>query len=51
MAANIVVNFAYGYEIKPMDDPLVKFLESNTLSFIKASRPGAYLVDSIPIRA
>jgi len=49
MAAKIVVNFTYGYEIQPVNDPLVKFIESNLVAFFKATRPGAYLVDSFPI--
>lgn len=50
MAAKIVVNFTYGYEIQAVNDPLVKFIESNLVAFFKATRPGAYLVDSFPIR-
>ncbi|HEV7737294.1 MAG TPA: hypothetical protein VGO47_08000 [Chlamydiales bacterium] len=50
LAAAVVVNFAYGYKIEPVNDPIVNFLDSNAATFAKATRPGAYLVDSFPIR-
>ncbi|KIJ51011.1 hypothetical protein M422DRAFT_244987 [Sphaerobolus stellatus SS14] len=47
MSASIVVGFAYGFN--PKDDTLVKTISSNSELFIRASRPGAFLVDNFPI--
>lgn len=50
MSASVAVNFAYGFGVQLRDDPLVKAIEENGVSFGRATRPGAYLVDSFPIR-
>lgn len=49
MSASVAVNFAYGFGVQLRDDPLVKAIEENGVSFGRATRPGAYLVDSFPI--
>ncbi|KAF8578222.1 cytochrome P450 [Ramaria rubella] len=48
MTAGIVMSIAYGHEIAPESDPFVALAESNTKAFVKAVRPGAYLVDIFP---
>ncbi|KIJ36310.1 hypothetical protein M422DRAFT_179536, partial [Sphaerobolus stellatus SS14] len=48
MAAMIVMDYAYGYDIKPMNDKYVRMAENNTKSFGLAISPRAYLVDNIP---
>ena len=50
MAVSIVADFAYGYKPQPKADPLLENIKDISQLFSLASRPGAYLVDNIPIR-
>ncbi|KIJ51013.1 hypothetical protein M422DRAFT_244990 [Sphaerobolus stellatus SS14] len=49
MSASIVVGFTYGYKLQAKNDPLLKAISGNSELFIQASRPGAFLVDNLPI--
>ncbi|KIJ23887.1 hypothetical protein M422DRAFT_195388, partial [Sphaerobolus stellatus SS14] len=48
MVANIVLDFAYGYQLENEDDPLLKILDDNINVFAIAVKPGAFLVDHFP---
>ena len=41
---------AYGHEIASENDEFITLAESNSVYFAKAIRPGAFLVDTFPIR-
>ncbi|KAF9055302.1 cytochrome P450 [Hymenopellis radicata] len=47
MAATIILSVAYGLEIQPKDDPLIKLSDDAVTPASDAGRPGAYLVDVI----
>ncbi|KIJ50984.1 hypothetical protein M422DRAFT_159164 [Sphaerobolus stellatus SS14] len=49
MAAAIVLDFAYGYDLQGENDPLLSILQGNIRMFVKAIKPGAFLVDNFPI--
>ncbi|KAF9055298.1 cytochrome P450 [Hymenopellis radicata] len=44
MAATIILSVAYGLEIQPKDDPLIKLSDDAVTPASAAGRPGAYLV-------
>ncbi|KAK7034643.1 hypothetical protein VNI00_012285 [Paramarasmius palmivorus] len=48
-AATIILSIAYGIEILPENDPHVAIAEQGVHAIIIAARPGAFLVESIPI--
>jgi len=45
----IALTLAYGFPIRPRDDPYIKLVGDSVHEIIKAGFPGTYLVDSIPI--
>ncbi|KAL4069081.1 cytochrome P450 [Scleroderma citrinum] len=45
----VVLRIAYGYQVKEGSDHLVNLAEEAVGIFLKATAPGAFLVDSIPI--
>ncbi|KAL4069080.1 cytochrome P450 [Scleroderma citrinum] len=45
----ITLRIAYGYQVEEENDRLINLAEEAISIFVKASSPGAYLVDSIPI--
>lgn len=47
MAATVILSVAYGLEIQPRDDPLVKLNDEALNSVLDAARPGKYLVVSL----
>ena len=49
MAADVVMDIAYGHDTAPKADPFVALVERTTAAFSRGVR-GGYLVDSIPIR-
>lgn len=50
-AGAVILNIAYGYRVEPFKrDPLVHCANVALDHFAKAARPGAWLVDVIPIR-
>ncbi|KIJ49922.1 hypothetical protein M422DRAFT_246291 [Sphaerobolus stellatus SS14] len=48
MAGSIVLSFAYGYDLKPENDTYMILIEKGNSFFAKATRPGEFLVDSLP---
>ncbi|KAJ8079621.1 hypothetical protein PM082_011208 [Marasmius tenuissimus] len=48
-AANIILSIAYGIEVLPENDPYVALAEEGVRILGTAQRPGAYLVESIPL--
>ena len=46
----IALRIAYGYQVNQENDPLINLAREAVSIFSKASAPGAFLVDSIPIR-
>jgi len=50
MAASIITDFTYGHDILPENDPLVALLDATNVAFGRALRPGAYVVDNVPVR-
>ena len=47
---SIFLRIAYGYEVNDENDPLISLADKAVDIFVKASAPGAFLVDLIPIR-
>ncbi|KIM62440.1 hypothetical protein SCLCIDRAFT_24975 [Scleroderma citrinum Foug A] len=45
----IALRIAYGYQVNQENDPLINLAREAVSIFSKASAPGAFLVDSIPI--
>ena len=45
----IIVRITYGYELQEKEDPMIALAESTVASFASFNKPGAYLVDSIPL--
>ncbi|KAK1227701.1 hypothetical protein PQX77_009289 [Marasmius sp. AFHP31] len=48
-AAKIILSIAYGIEVLPENDPYVALAEEGVRILGTAQRPGAYLVESIPL--
>jgi hypothetical protein len=48
MTGHVVLNLAYGIEAQPENDPLIMLSEQGISASNKVTRPGYYLVDSIP---
>ncbi|KIJ22312.1 hypothetical protein M422DRAFT_277317 [Sphaerobolus stellatus SS14] len=48
MAGSIVLGFAYDYDLKPENDSYVVLAERTNSFFARATRPGEFLVDSLP---
>jgi hypothetical protein len=48
--AAIITKIAYDYDMALENDPLVELAESSADNFSKASQPGQWMVDMIPIR-
>lgn len=44
----MILKIVYGHDIKPGKDPLVEVVDEAMEQFSILSRPGAYLVDSLP---
>ena len=44
------LRIAYGYQVKDENDSLIRLADEAVGIFVKASAPGAFLVDSIPLR-
>ena len=40
----------YGYTVQKGEDPYIKVVDEATNQFSQASLPGAFLVDTLPIR-
>ena len=49
-AGAIILRVAYGYEVKENNDPFIELADIATEQFSRATQPGAYLVDVIPMR-
>jgi len=41
---------SYGYSVKEHDDPFLSVAEAAVSGFSETTKPGAYLVDLIPVR-
>jgi len=41
---------SYGYSVKEHDDPFLGVAEAAMSAFSECTKPGAYLVDMIPLR-
>ncbi|TFK49671.1 cytochrome P450 [Heliocybe sulcata] len=48
-AGAIILQITYGYEVHDGDDPIVNIVDKATDQFSELVRPGAYLVDTLPI--
>jgi hypothetical protein len=49
-AANIILGIAYGYEVQPVNDPLVKLADRSLFQSGQGISPGKYLVNVFPWR-
>lgn len=47
---SIIAKIAYDYDMALENDPFVKLAEASADNFSKASQPGQWMVDMIPIR-
>ena len=45
-----ITKIAYDYDMALENDPFIELAESSADNFSKASRPGQWMVDMIPIR-
>ena len=48
-AGSLFLRLAYGYQVDDENDPLISLADEAVDIFVKASAPGAFLVDFIPI--
>ena len=46
----VILRIVYGYQVNQENDPLINLVHKAVATFSKAAAPGAFLVDSIPIR-
>jgi hypothetical protein len=44
------LDYAYGYKVHDMDDPLIHLTELVNEQFARASVPGAFVVETFPFR-
>ncbi|OSX59347.1 hypothetical protein POSPLADRAFT_1150256 [Postia placenta MAD-698-R-SB12] len=45
----VILKMAYGYEVQEGDDPLVDLVDRAVEEFSISTRPGAFLVDTLPV--
>jgi hypothetical protein len=50
MAADVILNIVYGYQIEEGKDDLVKIIEKATFELSQAIMPGQHMVDVFPWR-
>ena len=48
--ANIILGIAYGYDVRPTNDPYVEIADRVTLHIGQGVSPGKYLVNALPWR-
>lgn len=49
-AAGLILNIAYGYNIRDCEDPFIAIADAATRNTVKAGGPGAMLCDMFPMR-
>jgi hypothetical protein len=49
LAAGLILNIAYGYNVRECEDPFVTVADSATSNTVKAGGPGAMLCDMFPM--
>ena len=49
MAGETILAIAYGLQVQPENDPYIAIAERSNRSIDEAGKPGAFLVDSLPI--
>jgi len=49
MAGSLILNVAYGIDVRSAEDPYLKLVEESLEVLDKAAAPGAFLVDTLPI--
>ena len=49
-AGAIILMIAYGYPVKEHNDPTVNIIEQSNRSFSECLQPGAFMVDTFPLR-
>lgn len=50
MTGSLLLDIAYGLEVKRKNDPIITIAEKAEFAVAQAGNAGAYLVDLIPIR-
>jgi hypothetical protein len=50
MAGSLILNIAYGIDVRSADDPYLMMAENSLKVSEAASIPGSFLVDTLPIR-
>ena len=48
-AAGLILNIAYGYNVRDCDDPFIAIADVATRNTVKAGGPGAMLCDMFPM--
>lgn len=51
MAGSLILLITYGIEVRSLDDPFLVRVEKTMDTLAVAGNPGAFLVDTLPIRA
>lgn len=49
LAAGLILNIAYGYNVRDCEDPFVAIADAATRNTVKAGGPGAMLCDMFPM--
>ena len=49
LAAGLILNIAYGYNVRDCEDPLIGIADEATRNTVKAGGPGAMLCDMFPL--
>lgn len=50
MTGELIMSVTYGIDVQPSNDPYIDLAERALHSLVAAVVPGAFLVDSIPLR-
>ena len=50
LVAGLILNIAYGYNVRDCEDPLIGIADEATRNTVKAGGPGAMLCDMFPLR-
>ena len=49
LVAGLILNIAYGYNVRDCEDPLIGIADEATRNTVKAGGPGAMLCDMFPL--
>jgi len=51
MTGSFILNVTYGIDVQSANDPYIRIANESVQAVVNALVPGAFLVDTLPIRA